>query len=337
MSSEESQTLIKNTHIFDASEYLDSEKKIVAYLHTIIEDEDWDILLPSIAIVAKARAVNRIVERHNLDRDSLYKRVRPESVSIGAILRPMIEEGAKASPQRKLPWITSIKSRDDYTIAITFEDGLSGQLDIKKYLASEIFKPLNDLVYFHQVHNYGRYLCWPDDQDLCADSIAYTIRTQRVLGEEYVNDQEMEEIRSNTELLRSLAKGVEDARAGRGRFLEPASGNDGTFASTPKFDLFQECLHEMMRSVSQEVYFAGWLQDLEYLLWQVIEGKLQRDNYFDIDEDRADKLRQLSRLCGGWIICSKHLGTQWVPIEQWTILYQEWLKSKTPESIRDNK
>ena len=58
---------------FDVSEYLDSEEMIAAYLSSIIEDNDWDLLIQAIGHVAKARGMTKIAEDTGLGRESLYK------------------------------------------------------------------------------------------------------------------------------------------------------------------------------------------------------------------------------------------------------------------------
>jgi probable addiction module antidote protein len=58
---------------FDISEYLDSEEMIAAYLSSIIEDNDWDLLIQAIGHVAKARGMSKIAEESGLGRESLYK------------------------------------------------------------------------------------------------------------------------------------------------------------------------------------------------------------------------------------------------------------------------
>lgn len=58
---------------FDISEYLDSEEKIADYLTSIIEDNDWELLLRAIGHVAKARGMTKIAKETGLGRESLYK------------------------------------------------------------------------------------------------------------------------------------------------------------------------------------------------------------------------------------------------------------------------
>jgi probable addiction module antidote protein len=64
---------------FDVSEYLDSEEMIAAYLSSVIEDNDWDLLIQAIGHVAKARGMSKIAEDSGLGRESLYKSFSPNS------------------------------------------------------------------------------------------------------------------------------------------------------------------------------------------------------------------------------------------------------------------
>jgi len=63
----------KQTKPFDVSEYLDSEEMIATYLTSIIEENDWDLLIQAIGHVAKARGMSKIAEESGLGRESLYK------------------------------------------------------------------------------------------------------------------------------------------------------------------------------------------------------------------------------------------------------------------------
>ncbi len=72
--------------------------------------------------------------------------------------------------------ITNIVPRLNYTIFISFDNGQEGILDVSEYLDKGVFTELRDPDYFMKVKNYGRYIAWPHEQDLCADSIAASIR-----------------------------------------------------------------------------------------------------------------------------------------------------------------
>jgi len=58
---------------FDVSEYLDTDEKIADYLTSIIEDNDWELLLRAIGHIAKAKGMTQIAKSTGLGRESLYK------------------------------------------------------------------------------------------------------------------------------------------------------------------------------------------------------------------------------------------------------------------------
>jgi hypothetical protein len=71
--------------------------------------------------------------------------------------------------------ITEITPTDNHTIIVKLDNGKSGVLDVKEYLNLGVFSELKDIEYFRQVRNHGRYISWPNEQDLCADSIAASL------------------------------------------------------------------------------------------------------------------------------------------------------------------
>jgi probable addiction module antidote protein len=62
---------------FDASEFLDNDEVIAAYLQDSLEDNDPDVFLLAVANVVKARSMTRVAEDSGLGRESLYKALRP--------------------------------------------------------------------------------------------------------------------------------------------------------------------------------------------------------------------------------------------------------------------
>lgn len=64
---------------FDASEYLDSDEVIAAYLTAALEDKNPDVFLCAVGNVAKARGMTDVALRSGLGRESLYKALSPGS------------------------------------------------------------------------------------------------------------------------------------------------------------------------------------------------------------------------------------------------------------------
>ena len=62
---------------FDASDYLDNEEMIAAYLTAALEDEDPNIFLVAVKDVARARGMTQLTKDTGLGRESLYKALAP--------------------------------------------------------------------------------------------------------------------------------------------------------------------------------------------------------------------------------------------------------------------
>lgn len=58
---------------WDASEYLETEADVVAYLNTALEDGDPAVLQAALGDVAKARGMAAVARQAGVGRESLYK------------------------------------------------------------------------------------------------------------------------------------------------------------------------------------------------------------------------------------------------------------------------
>ncbi|HMD67374.1 MAG TPA: addiction module antidote protein [Chitinivibrionales bacterium] len=61
------------TRIFDASEYLTSEKDMASYLEAAFADGDPRLVTEALGAIAKARGMAQIARATGLRRESLYK------------------------------------------------------------------------------------------------------------------------------------------------------------------------------------------------------------------------------------------------------------------------
>jgi probable addiction module antidote protein len=66
------------TRIYDASEYLTSEKEINAYFEAALEEGDPALVVHALGNIAKARGMTEIAHKTGLRRESLYKALSPE-------------------------------------------------------------------------------------------------------------------------------------------------------------------------------------------------------------------------------------------------------------------
>ena len=62
-----------NVTNWDASEYLESEEDVAAYLNAVIEEGDPALLQAALGDVAKARGMTSIARDAGVSRESLYK------------------------------------------------------------------------------------------------------------------------------------------------------------------------------------------------------------------------------------------------------------------------
>ena len=64
---------------FDATEYLNSEEDVAAYLTTVLEENDPALLAAAIGDIARARGMSQVAKDSGIAREALYKALRPGS------------------------------------------------------------------------------------------------------------------------------------------------------------------------------------------------------------------------------------------------------------------
>lgn len=62
-----------STTPFDAAEYLDDERTIVAYLNEVLAEDDPTAVIAALGTVARARGMAELAHSTGLGRESLYK------------------------------------------------------------------------------------------------------------------------------------------------------------------------------------------------------------------------------------------------------------------------
>ena len=69
-----------------------------------------------------------------------------------------------------------------------------------------------------------------------------------------------------------------------------------------------------MSDISENTWFATWLIDLEFILWNAIHGG-PREPFSDED---LRELEELSTLVGGW-----HTYERFIPLDEWLSIARE--------------
>jgi hypothetical protein len=68
--------------------------------------------------------------------------------------------------------VESIEYKHDYIYEITFDDGLSADIDFAPYLRyGPVFGPLADIEYFRRAGVEGGTICWPNGADVSPESL----------------------------------------------------------------------------------------------------------------------------------------------------------------------
>jgi hypothetical protein len=67
--------------------------------------------------------------------------------------------------------IAEVVPREGGTLYVVSEDGRAGVFDVRPYLTSEAFVPLNEWAEFARIRNGRYYVAWQCGADLSADTI----------------------------------------------------------------------------------------------------------------------------------------------------------------------
>ncbi|MCX6236519.1 MAG: DUF2442 domain-containing protein [Bacteroidia bacterium] len=71
--------------------------------------------------------------------------------------------------------IRNIQVASENTLFIEFSDGITKLVNLKSYFTKGIFSQLKDPGYFELVKNNGYFIAWPNDQELSADTLYYSL------------------------------------------------------------------------------------------------------------------------------------------------------------------
>jgi len=69
------------------------------------------------------------------------------------------------------PRVKTVKPTNDYQLILQFTDGKTGLYDCKPLLDFGVFKELQNKHYFQQVVVNDGAVTWPNEQDICPDTL----------------------------------------------------------------------------------------------------------------------------------------------------------------------
>jgi len=107
---------MNNVSSFDIADHSDSDEMIAGFLADALRDDDPEVFIAALNCVAKARRMSEIAKRTGLNRESLYKALKPGS---------------------KLRFETVQKVIGCFGLRLTVTEGASGQDGMTDSLVSE--------------------------------------------------------------------------------------------------------------------------------------------------------------------------------------------------------
>jgi len=72
-----------------------------------------------------------------------------------------------------------------------------------------------------------------------------------------------------------------------------------------------------MSNLSEEAYGAGWMDGLEFALWQIVVGDRRDYGRLAVPDEHVSILRSLSVAAGGWIVFDDERDETWVSAADW--------------------
>ena len=76
------------TRLWDASEHLENEEDMVAYLEAALQESDPALVAAALGDIARAKGITQIARDTGLGRESLYKALSPEgNPELGTVLK----------------------------------------------------------------------------------------------------------------------------------------------------------------------------------------------------------------------------------------------------------
>ena len=69
------------------------------------------------------------------------------------------------------PRVSNVTPTDDYKLKLEFDNGQSGIYDCSDLLNFGVFQELQNKAYFRQAKASGGTVVWPNEQDICPDTL----------------------------------------------------------------------------------------------------------------------------------------------------------------------
>jgi hypothetical protein len=96
---------------------------------------------------------------------------------------------------------------------------------------------------------------------------------------------------------------------------------DSTDDSVVVRQVLQECLEHRMSDISEDCYCAGWLNNLEHSLFNLMLKGGGDFGAGSVSAKDADEMKVLAKLSDSWIIWDD--GCKAIPLNEWIVKYND--------------
>lgn len=80
-----------------------------------------------------------------------------------------------------------------------------------------------------------------------------------------------------------------------------------------------------MSEISERAFHAGWMDGLEYRLWEVVQGGPRKYGEIEISDAQVARLRFLADTLDGWIWFNEESGIEeFIDRDRWQRMYSTW-------------
>ena len=98
----------------------------------------------------------------------------------------------------------------------------------------------------------------------------------------------------------------------------------------------QQALASLMSDISEDSWCAGWMDGLEFRLWQMVQDPEDNDYGMAIvSKEDIQTLQEISDEISGWIAWSEKEGKKvFVPMDEWLEIYNVYCRLTCPRLAR---
>ena len=88
-------------------------------------------------------------------------------------------------------------------------------------------------------------------------------------------------------------------------------------------------LADYMSELSEQAYCAGWMDSLEFALWDAVASGPRKYGQMEVTAEHVTRLRRLADAAGGWIVFDDVNEESLCPLREWEQRYAVWKTSST--------